>query len=185
MRIYPSTFNSLTQGALYGVGAKQTEVVLTQVEVLQFAAVLNFVLRVVRGSRAIFLFDNLQKIEPFFAKIHEREDVHVFHLANALATQGFQIERLEIIEKTVQVRICDKVGGDILRRTAHCSQFVYPIWLHYPYDLVEIEFVEASRKPRMLIKANGADLARCKEMPEPWEELANVVKFHTPKSDKP
>jgi hypothetical protein len=167
---------------VYGVGVKHTEVTLTRTEVLEFSASLNFVLRIVRGSRAIFLFDNLQKIEPHFPEIHGREDVRVFHLAAPLATQGFQIERLEIIEETVRVRICDKVGGDIQRRTVHCSQLVFPIWLYFPYEAVEIEFVDISGKPKALITASGVDLARAKEKQDPWEELANAVKFHAPKS---
>jgi hypothetical protein len=167
---------------VYGVGTKQTEVTLTRDEVLEFAARLNFVLSVVRGSRAIFAFDNLQKVEPHFKETYEREDARVFHLAAPFATQGFKIERLEIIERNVQVRISDQIGGDIQRRTAHCSQLVYPIWLHFPYDAIEIEFVDSVGKPRVLITASGVDLARAKEQPEPWEVLASAVKFYRPKS---
>jgi len=109
---------------VYGIGAKQAKVTLTRGEVLQFVSRLSFVLHVVRGSRAIFLFDNLQEVEPHISEIRGREDVRVFQLAAPFATQGFQIERLEIIEKTVRLRICDKIGGDLRRRTVHCSQLV-------------------------------------------------------------
>jgi hypothetical protein len=47
---------------------------------------------------------------------------------------------------------------------------------------VEIEFVDISGKPKALITASGVDLARAKEKQDPWEELANAVKFHAPKS---
>jgi hypothetical protein len=168
---------------VYGIGVKQTEVTLTRNDVLEFAARLNFVLGVVRGSRAIFIFDNLEKIEPHFKETREREDARVFHLSAPLATQGFKIERLEVIDRNVQVRISDQIGGDILRRTAHCSQFVYPIWLNFPYDSVEIEFVDKEGKPKVLITASGVDLARAKAQPEPWDVLANAVKFQKPKSE--
>lgn len=168
---------------VYGVGAKQTEVNLTRGEVLEFCSRLNFILSVVRGSRAIFIYDNLEKIEPHFKETREREDARVFHLSAPLATQGFKIERLEVINRNVQVRISDQIGGDILRRTVHCSQLVYPIWLNFPYDSVEIEFVDKDGKPNVLITASGVDLAKAKEQPEPWDVLAGAVKFQKLKSE--
>ena len=170
---------------VYGVGMKQTEIKLTRNGILEFGARLGLVLRVVRGSRAIFMFDNLEKIEPHFPTLHEREDVRVFHLAAPFATQGFQIERFEIIDKTAHVRIRDRIGGDIQRRTVHCSQLVFPIWLHFPYEAIEIEFMDVSGKSSVLIKASGADLALANEKPEPWEDLAKGVKFHRPLPTRP
>jgi hypothetical protein len=167
---------------VYGVGVNAKEIALTRTDVLEFAARLNFVLRVVRGSRAIFLMDNLQRLAPYFRETREREDIGVFLLAAPFATQGFKIDKFEVSGTTAHVRICDKVGGDVCTRTIHCSQLIYSIWLHFPYDAVEIEFVDVAGSPRMRITASGSDLARCNGNPEPWEDLANAVKFHPLKS---
>ena len=124
----------------YGVGAKQTEVILERAALLQFVTRLNFAIRVVLTSRTIFILDNLQKIEPYISfDTDEREDVRLFRLATSFATQGFEIERFEIIDGKVLVWIFDKTGGDTLKRAVHCSQLIYSVWLNFSHDFIEIE----------------------------------------------
>lgn len=169
---------------VYGVGAKQIEVVLSRDEVLDFAARLNLIVGVVRGARAIFLFDNLDDLEPHIPSVADREDARVFDLASPLATQGFILEGLQVDNKSVVVRIRDRIGGDPLRRMAHCSQFVYAIWLLFRYDMVFIDYVNFDGHHKTRISARGEDLQLYHAGKIDIEGLAKITKFERVASAK-
>lgn len=162
---------------VYGVGVNQTEVVLSRTDVLSFAAKLNLIVGTVRGARAIFLFDNLSDLEPYIPHVADREDARVFDLAAPLATQGFVVEGLEVDDKAVVVRIRDQIGGDPFRRMAHCSQFLYVVWLHFRYSLVIIDYVNFEGHHKTRISAKGEDLQRYRAGEIDMAGLANATNF--------
>jgi hypothetical protein len=77
-----------------------------------------------------------------------------------------------------QARDFAKATGQVAKtRMLHASQFVCPVWYHFPRDSVTVVYEDKQGQSRLTTVATGEDCREVSEGRVPFEELANRVQF--------
>lgn len=168
--------NGLIVGT-YGRGSNEREVKLDRDELFDALKRIYSVFLVIKTARAIFLVDNIDEYRPHIQDIDMRADINVLHLSASLATQGFDVIDISVEGDSVTAVIKDMTDAHAKQRILHSSQFVYPVWLHFPADKITVEFRDSSGEIMLTTIAKGSDCKAVNENIIPSDELANRVEL--------
>lgn len=168
--------NGLIVGT-YGRDSNKREVKLDRDELFDALKRIYSVFLVIKTARAIFLVDNIDEYRPRVKDINMRADINVLHLSASLATQGFEITNISVEGDSVIAIIKDMTDSPARQRMLHTTQFVFPVWLHFPADKITVEFLDRSGELMLTTIAKGSDCKALNEKIIPSDEFANRVEL--------
>ncbi|MDB4664401.1 hypothetical protein OAE63_00200 [bacterium] len=131
------------------------------------------VFNAISAARAFFATNHRQQFPLPTAEQELRPEVQVVHLAAAISTQGFRLTDLVSSDSCIEVIIEDVVGGDHAFRMAHASQFLYPVWSHFPKDQVKIRFLPHAKSGSVQFAVDGEICQQISIGEIPFEVLAS------------
>jgi hypothetical protein len=157
-------------------GAGSREYILTREDLLKLLSCINMVLRIVRMAHTIIAVENSEDIRPNLPpKDEQRDEVRIFSLASAFASQGFELKDVKVEAEVVSIVLQDVTTREFLSRAAHATQFPYPLWLQFSRDRAVVTVLSADTSKRLRVTAQGSDCALVAAGDIPFDELANRV----------
>lgn len=159
----------------YGKLPNQREITLSRWDFFEAGTKCVRVLEIIKLARTIAILDSLEKIQPYLPPMVLRPEQEILALASALATQGFQVKDVLLEDQSVHVVVQDLTNQPPEQRMVHASQFVFPVWTHFPRDSISVEFVDGTGSPRLTTTTRGADCEAVAEGRMVLSELANRV----------
>jgi hypothetical protein len=161
----------------YGPAHNRRTIVLSRGEFLGVLRKVVLVFNIVKQARTLFVLDNTERIAPYLPETELRPEHGIVCLASAMATQGFEMVDFRVEQGPVRAVVRDVTDGEPKRRMLHASQFVCPVWYHFPRGSVTVVYEDKQGQPRLTTVANGEDCREVSEGRVPFEELANRVQF--------
>jgi len=167
----------------YKQGDKEKEIVLTRKELFDVLKRISSILLVMKSVYSIFIIDHVYDLQPYITNTTNiRDDIKVFHMASAFATQGFDLQDISIEEKTITVILKDitplpenENWLDYKRkRIIHTAQLICAIRSYFPADIIKIEHFDRQDNLRCKIMGKGSDCETDEAMRLggiPWDKL--------------
>jgi hypothetical protein len=167
--------------ARFGTEANEQVIEFSRDELLDALKRIGSIYSTVRMAHMIFTVDNMDKVQPYLGAGKVRDDIKIFSLATALATQGFELKDISIEEQSVTAAVQDVTDCDPNARVAHATQFPYSLWCHFPKDEAAVVYLDRAGTPKLKITAKGKDCESVKKEEIPFEALADRVKLEIPR----
>jgi hypothetical protein len=161
----------------YGRGSNEKEVKFKRDELLNALKRVFSIFSVIKTAASIFIVDNLSEYQSRVKDVDVRTDVKILHLAAAIATQGFELTDISIGEHSVTAVVKDVTDAVAKERMFHASQFVYPVWSHFPTDEVIVEYLDKAGDLILTTVGKGSDCEEVSRKTKPFDEMANRVTF--------
>jgi ribosomal protein L25 (general stress protein Ctc) len=162
---------------IYGKGSNEREVRFKRDELFDALKRIYMIFTVIKTARSIFLVDNIGEYKLKLKDVELRADAKILHLASSVATQGFELIDISIEEKSVTAVVKDVTDSTVKERMLHASQFVYPVWRHFPADEIIVQYLDAQGDLILTTIGKGSDCDEVGRKVVPFEELANRVTF--------
>lgn len=159
----------------YGKSPSQRKITLSRSGFFAAAAKCVQVFEVIKLARTIAILDNIERIHPHLPRTVLRPEQEVLALASALATQGYEVKEVLVEDQSVHVVVQDLTNCPPKERMLHASQFVYPVWTHFPRDSISVEFRDRTGSPTLTTTARGVDCEAVAERRITFSQLANRV----------
>jgi hypothetical protein len=159
----------------YGKGNNEKEVRFGRDELFDAIKRIHIIFIVIKTARSIFLLDNIGRYKLSLKNFDVRIDMKILTLASAVATQGFELIDISIEENSITAVIKDVTGSPALKRMLHASQFVYPVWRHFPADEITVQYLDHDEDLILTTIGKGSDCDEVGRKVVPFEELANRV----------
>lgn len=160
---------------IYGKGTNEREVRFRRDELLAALKRIYMVFSVIKTARSIFLVDNISEYRSRLKDVEVRTDARILDLACSIATQGFELVDIRIEEKSVTASVKDVTHFSTKERMFHASQFVYPVWIHFPADEIIVRYLDVQGDLILTTTAKGSDCDEVCHKVVPFKELANRV----------
>lgn len=161
----------------YNIGQHEASIRLSREDLVAVIVRLQQVLAAIRAARSIVVLENLDRLTGRVEPQGLRPDVAVFHIATAIATQGFEVVDFETGDSQVVLSVSDATQTPSIRRMIHASQFVVPVWQAFPRDSVVVRYLDTAGDVALTATAAGVDCERVGSGDVPFEELASLIQL--------
>jgi hypothetical protein len=161
----------------YGKGSNEKAVKFKRDELFDALKRIFSIFSVIKTAASIFIVDNLSEYQLRVKDVDVRTDVKILHLAAAIATQGFELIDISIGGHSVTAVVRDVTDAVAKERMFHASQFVYPVWNHFPADEVMVEYFDKEGDLILTTVGKGSDCEEVSRKTIPFDEMANRVTF--------
>jgi hypothetical protein len=161
----------------YKEGRRTLEITLSREEAFEVALRVGAILGVLSASRRLFMLDNAADLRSRIVWPEPRHETNVLQLSAAVSTQGFVIEDVAVNDDEVTVVLRDATILPWQGRAVHCSQFVLTTWLFFPKAHIKLRLHSKDDASYILISALGNDIKPIANGSQPFEVLAQHVKF--------
>ena len=155
----------------------QHEITLTREELFAVAQAVFLLFSAVRTSQTIFVLDNADSLTSHCKGFKRKEDDESFQFCVGAASQGFEVNELEITTNKTFAKLCDVTDDLSLQRALHASQFVYQLWVLSKSDKVILKYVPKSNDKALVTKANSEDCEKIFNGEQPFSYLSEVVEY--------
>lgn len=160
------------------------EVTLSRADLLVLARRISDTLKSLNTSRLIYMHENGEKLTHSQGSGSLRHEALKLQFSAAAATQGFQVDEVEVSDVKARVHIRDLMDKDWMPRFVHSSQFLCYLWELFRRDNLEICYALRDGTNRAKSSITAADIQLCLESPNPVEALAMAVKFELDATDR-
>lgn len=134
----------------YGRPGHEQHLSLTRNELFQATKQVVDFFAGLRLANRLFMLDNLQNLRdrglfPKFLKI--RSEMDILNLTASLASQGFEIVKLEYSDKEAYLAVKDVTELTAEKRRIHTIQFVNVLWYYTNALSITVEYIERDGTP--------------------------------------
>jgi len=161
----------------YREGKQKLEIRLSRDDATAVAMRVVAILRLLNAARRLFMLEHGAELSPRIQWPEPRHETNVLNLSAAVSTQGFVVEDVVLTKQEVLVTLRDVTSLPWQGRAVHCSQFVLLTWRFFSKRIVVLRLNSKDGSSVTKITADERDIARVADGTEPFENLANYVRF--------
>ncbi len=125
--------------ATYGASKNEKVVHLTRQDLMAVLNKIMSIFRAIKLARTIYVVDNTKEIDFPINSFEIRNEAKIMNFLSAVATQGFQIKKIDINENEVFAKIINLLPSSN-ERLIHASQLLLPLSRIAATNTISIEY---------------------------------------------
>jgi hypothetical protein len=167
----------------YGKEPNIKTLVMSRDELLEALRCIVNVYNTFKNVEFFFVFDNFPEFQAELNKrgasdIPLREEAEILELFASVNSQGFKIIDFSKDDCYSKLTIQDLTDGDIKKRAAHSSQFLYALWFYTSSNKLSIEYRLKNGTPYLISRTDKSICAKIANNEKDLDYLAANVEFN-------
>ena len=173
----------------YGKKPSIKTLVINRDELLEALRCIINVYNTFKNVEFVFVFDNLPEFQTELKKRGAsntplREEAEILELFASVNSQGFKIIDFSKDDCRSKLTIQDLTDGDIKKRAAHSSQFLYALWFYTSSNELSIEYRLKNGTPYLISSTNKSICEKIANNEKGLDYLAANVEFNVISANK-